>query len=731
MNQDQAGGGPNGKDGAASADASEGGGAGRILVAVAALVLLVLFHAAFGFKGPIFEGSGLIKDNDSLTRAVRVTDLRADGAWFDTTLDRVNPPLGHTQHWTRPVDALLLAGAVLFEPVLGFDDGLKLWAAIYPPLIHALTLLALVWAFSSLIRSHEGKYYLILLSFFQLTTVAHFLPGRIDQHSLLVLFFVLTLGALVRLVLTPRPTRRFCVLAGAGGAMFLWISVEAIHAVVVALGVAGLGWLVAGRARTAAMLWLTRALAGFTLLFLLIERGFGNLLPSYQEWDRLSLFYFAFTAAMWLFFEAVAVLERLAGRDLALWQRIGLSAGGAGATFLLLAGFNPGLWEGNVYSAELSPERAYKQTRMQFISEGRDVWQTGSREVGGPLPGKETITGLINAAFAAPATLLGLPVLLWLFIRRRGRERWAWVGLALIAAVLVQRGSGLAFRTTTFINLAMLPFVAILFLGLGARIRGLLSGGERTGYVVALNTTLILALFVVVLIGKKETDPRLAAAELADESAANAVPEAGTQPQAEPGSDAEAIEAVEAAPAARAAARAHRQALAGLDLPRRPDQICHGTEIAAWLAHHLPATPMQVIMAHPDQGPELLYFTDHAILSLPNHRPQPGHTATFEAMHTTRAAGARNCLARHGTDYLVVCKGDLLYRMLYGLTDPQAETFGARLVRGDYPDWITPLGAPRPELLADVEIFRVDLPDVPPLGHHQGEAAACAEAAGP
>jgi len=46
--------------------------------------------------------------------------------------------------------------------------------------------------------------------------------------------------------------------------------------------------------------------------------------------------------------------------------------------------------------------------------------------------------------------------------------------------------------------------------------------------------------------------------------------------------------------------------LAGLDLPRRPDQICHGTEIAAWLAHHLPATPMQVIMAHPDQGPEII-----------------------------------------------------------------------------------------------------------------------------
>ena len=49
-------------------------------------------------------------------------------------LPRVNPPDGHLQHWTRPIDALLLAGAWLLEPVLGFRQGLYLVAVLSSPL---------------------------------------------------------------------------------------------------------------------------------------------------------------------------------------------------------------------------------------------------------------------------------------------------------------------------------------------------------------------------------------------------------------------------------------------------------------------------------------------------------------------------------------------------------------------------------------------------------------------
>ena len=78
---------------------------------------LVLMQALLALTGivPVLDGG--LADSDAYMRLVRVLQLHDSGAWFDPREPRINPPEGHIQHWTRPLDALLLAGAWLLQPL--------------------------------------------------------------------------------------------------------------------------------------------------------------------------------------------------------------------------------------------------------------------------------------------------------------------------------------------------------------------------------------------------------------------------------------------------------------------------------------------------------------------------------------------------------------------------------------------------------------------------------------
>ena len=97
-----------------------------ILLPLGCLVLAQTLLAWTGVT-PVFDGA--LADPDAYMRLNRVLALHDGGDWFDPRDLRVNPPEGHVQHWTRPLDALLFAGAWLLEPLLGFRDRAPLcWA---------------------------------------------------------------------------------------------------------------------------------------------------------------------------------------------------------------------------------------------------------------------------------------------------------------------------------------------------------------------------------------------------------------------------------------------------------------------------------------------------------------------------------------------------------------------------------------------------------------------------
>jgi hypothetical protein len=107
-----------------------------------------LFHVLLiGLGGTLMSAGNLIGP-DSYMRLVRVTELYETGAWFDITIERSNAPYGDDLHWTRPYDVVVLAGAWVLTPFLGFETALFRWGSLVSPIFHVALGVAAAWATS-------------------------------------------------------------------------------------------------------------------------------------------------------------------------------------------------------------------------------------------------------------------------------------------------------------------------------------------------------------------------------------------------------------------------------------------------------------------------------------------------------------------------------------------------------------------------------------------------------
>ena len=173
---------------------------------------------------PVFQGE--LSDPDSYMRMNRVVHLYETGNWYDSTYPRSNAPYGEVLHWTRPLDAILLTGALLAQPLGSFRSALHGWGILVSPILHVLALLAIIW----LGRPFFDRDRLVLLGglfVFQPAVTPFFLAGVVDHHGLLLLCFVLLLGCTVRLLTQPF-SPQMAYLTGVIGAFALWISPESL-----------------------------------------------------------------------------------------------------------------------------------------------------------------------------------------------------------------------------------------------------------------------------------------------------------------------------------------------------------------------------------------------------------------------------------------------------------------------------------------------------------------------
>jgi len=267
--------------------------------------LIFILAYIFGLA-PIEKGE--LADTDCYLRLLRVEDLHKGGNWYDPVVLRINPPHGQTSHWTRPFDVLLLAGALPIALFTDFESALFWWGVIISPVLLIATLIALQWSTRPILSlSKDGPFLACLLFVSQLITWCFYQAGRPDHHSLIIFVFILSIGFTLRIILRPI-SNRLCYIAGAIGALSMWISVESMVPVGITIGVLGLLWLLEGGDFLDKSLHYTLALFAVTGLSLVLERAWYGLLA--EEYDRLSIVHlsvFGFITALWI---TIYVLNR-------------------------------------------------------------------------------------------------------------------------------------------------------------------------------------------------------------------------------------------------------------------------------------------------------------------------------------------------------------------------------------------------------------------------------------
>ncbi|WP_439814082.1 hypothetical protein [Zavarzinia sp. CC-PAN008] len=174
---------------------------------------------------------------------------------------RINLPEGGGLHWTRPVDLVLLTGALWLSPLMPLHEGLFVWGAALSPLLGGLTVLALFWATAPLL-DRRGQALAGLLFIVQKASLDIFLAGRPDHHALVALLSVVVIGAAIRMALRPMALRP-ALLAGGATALAVWTSVEALLPLAGPTAALAFAWCARGEGRArAGTLWFAVAALG-------------------------------------------------------------------------------------------------------------------------------------------------------------------------------------------------------------------------------------------------------------------------------------------------------------------------------------------------------------------------------------------------------------------------------------------------------------------------------------
>jgi hypothetical protein len=173
----------------------------------------------------------ILGDTDDAMRLVEVRAFLAGRGWFDLHEPRLQPPLGYDTHWSRLIDAGLAGLFLIFR--LGADSALaeRLMRVVWPLLWLAPAMvgtLALAWR----LAGRPAALVALLLLLFGLPAFQQFKPGRIDHHDVQITLAGLTLAAAV----WADRVRWAAWVAGALSGLALAIGVESLPFIALAGG---------------------------------------------------------------------------------------------------------------------------------------------------------------------------------------------------------------------------------------------------------------------------------------------------------------------------------------------------------------------------------------------------------------------------------------------------------------------------------------------------------------
>lgn len=292
-------------------------------LAVAAFVsAFAALLVALLVSGVLAGTDARIVDTDGFMRMSRIADLQTGASgWWDSVASRSNAPFGHSMHWTRPLDALVLLLALPLQLLFDSETALRTAGFAVGPLVFAGVAGTMAWAAFPLV-GRVGAVVAGLGVALQPTLLAYGSVGRVDHHGLIFLGTAALLGWGVRLARNPSSSR---AAAGAGiaAAAGVWVSTELLLPIALFL----VGFLVAWIAarvpdadvlRTFSLWW-----TGATGLALVVERA-PDMLTA--DLDRISAVHLVVAGLAAVFWAMVGAAPRIAR-----WQGRAVAAAVAGA----------------------------------------------------------------------------------------------------------------------------------------------------------------------------------------------------------------------------------------------------------------------------------------------------------------------------------------------------------------------------------------------------------------
>ncbi len=401
------------------------------------LILLAHFLTQVRTDWPVADG--MLVGTDSYTRMTRVIELTDGEGWYDRTIARSNAPHGDELHWTRPLDVLIVVGAIPFAAVLEWRDALFYSGAFVSPILHLATLFVLLWACAPVFPAY-GRVYVGIIFAAQFFVSHQFALGRPDHHGLLALLLTGMTGCMLRL-LKPGAPLRLSVAAAVMGGVGIWVGVEGLFAAGLVMAMLWLAWIWRGEAFVrhgccyAATLVLTVGVA------LILEYP-----PSQwpvPRYDSISLVHFYLLALTAVFWFLVMALPKTSTRQ----DRILITIAFAVAYMTLFWLAFPKFFAGPLVDMN---ERVYRE------------WFLNNQE----------IQGLVNYLRVGQAThivilhfgtaIIGGLYLIHIIRTSRDEERWRWVFLTLGFALCFALSLG-QIRWTGHLQLfAVYPVVGLI-----------------------------------------------------------------------------------------------------------------------------------------------------------------------------------------------------------------------------------------------------------------------------
>ncbi len=295
-----------------------------------ALALFFLVIQALLYRISAQVPYGELADPDGYMRLLRVEHLLSSGHWFDQTVPESNAPHGESSQWSRPLDVLLILGALPLWPFLGLKNALFWWGVWFSPVVQMFSVVALAWAGAVLFKP-ASRMHLSLFFLCQPALIDYYCAGRPDHHSLLMFCFIIITGQMLR-ILTRPPSNRLLICAGLMQAFMLWISIEALTVCLLTQLALGLAWVVRRPDAARQNLLVSFALTCGVCVALLVETP--EHLLRFDVYDRLCGLNLAMFSAQTLFWFVMARLEKNPRRIASWLQR--LLAGAAGAVVCLV-----------------------------------------------------------------------------------------------------------------------------------------------------------------------------------------------------------------------------------------------------------------------------------------------------------------------------------------------------------------------------------------------------------